>query len=49
LQHKFTGYILEWLKKFYALTEDKEARFYPPLRVFFTEKEAPQKHKSKRR
>jgi len=40
LQHKFTGYILEWLKEFYALTENKEAWFYPPLRGFFTERSA---------
>ena len=36
LKHKFTGYILEWLREFDALTEDKESWFFPALRVVFT-------------
>lgn len=36
LQHKFTGYILDWLEEFDKLTEDKEAWVFPALRVVFT-------------
>lgn len=36
LQHRFTRHIVEWLKEFDELTEDKEAWFFPALRVVFT-------------
>jgi len=36
LKNKFTEYIIEWLNEFDKLTEDKEAWFFPALRVVFT-------------
>jgi len=36
LQHKFTRHIVRWLDEFDELTEDKEAWFFPALRVVFT-------------
>lgn len=36
LQHKFTGYILDWLEEFDKLTEGTESWFFPALRVVFT-------------